>query len=208
MDLTDLIKGQISESLIDQLSGQLGGVDRQKTAAATEGVLSTLLGAMARNASTPQGASALNAALDRDHDGSILNDVIGMVTGQAANTNINSKAIDGAGILGHILGNRQSGAVDMVSKMSGLDSSKTGDLMSMLAPVVMGMLGKAKRENNLDASGISDVLGGFAKQQQSSNPAMSLITGFLDADGDGSILDDVAGMLGKGLLGGLFGRKR
>jgi hypothetical protein len=206
MDLTDLIKGQISESLIDQLSGQLGGVDRQKTAAATDGILSTLLGAMARNAATPQGASALNNALDRDHDGSILNDVIGMVTGQASN--VNSKAIDGSGILNHILGSRQSGAVDMVSKMSGLDSSKTGDLMSMLAPVVMGMLGKAKRENNLDAGGISDVLGGFAKQQQDQNPAMSLITGFLDADGDGSILDDVAGMLGKGLLGGLFGRKK
>lgn len=204
MDLTDLIKGQISDSLIEQLSGQLGGVDRQKTAAATEGILSTLLGAMARNASTPQGASALNNALDRDHDGSVLNDIMGMVTGQASTTN--SSTLNGSGILNHILGSRQSGAVDMVSKMSGLDSSKTGDLMSMLAPVVMGMLGKAKRENNLDASGISDVLGGFAKQQQSSNPAMSLITGFLDADGDGSILDDVAGMLGKGLLGGLFGR--
>lgn len=206
MDLTDLIKGQISESLIDQLAGQLGGVDRQKTAAATDGILSTLLGAMARNASTPQGASSLNAALDRDHDGSLLNDVMGMVTGQASNTN--NRAANGSGILNHILGNRQGGAVDMVSKMSGLDSSKTGDLMTMLAPVVMGMLGKAKRENNLDANGISDVLGGFAKQQQSSNPAMSLITGFLDADGDGSILDDVAGMLGKGLLGGLFGGKK
>jgi hypothetical protein len=207
MDLTDLIKGQISESLIDQLAGQLGGVDRQKTAAATDGILTTLLGALARNASTPQGASALNNALDRDHDGSILNDVMGMVTGQAS-SNVSSKAIDGSGILNHVLGNRQGGAVDMVSKMSGLDASKTGDLMSMLAPVVMGMLGKAKRENNLDANGVSDVLGGFAKQQQSSNPAMSLITGFLDADGDGSILDDVAGMLGTGLLGGLFGRKK
>lgn len=207
MDLTDLIKGQISESLIDQLSGQLGGVDRQQTAAATDGILSTLLSAMARNAATPQGASALNNALERDHDGSVLEDIMGQVLGQGTRSTTNSRAINGEGILGHILGNRQSGAVDMISKMSGLDSGKTGNLMAMLAPVVMGMLGKAKRENNLDATGITDVLGGFAKQQQSKNPAMSLITGFLDADGDGSIVDDVAGMLGKGLLGGLFGRK-
>ncbi|MEL7220859.1 MAG: DUF937 domain-containing protein [Bacteroidota bacterium] len=208
MDLTDLIKGQISESLIDQLSGQLGGVDRQTTANATEGILSTLLGAMARNASTPQGASSLNNALERDHDGSVLDDIMGQVLGGASSNTANNRALNGAGILNHILGSRQSGAVDMISKMSGLDSSKTGDLMTMLAPVVMGMLGKTKRQNNLDAGGISDLLGGFAKQQQSQNPTMSLITGFLDADGDGSIIDDVAGMLGKGLLGGLFGGRK
>ena len=67
MDLTSLIQGQVSEALIDQLAGQLGGADRGQTAAATSGILSTLLGAMARNASTPDGAAALNNALERDH---------------------------------------------------------------------------------------------------------------------------------------------
>lgn len=95
----------------------------------------------------------------------------------------------------------------MTSPVSGLESNKTGDLMTMLAPVVMGMLGKAKRENNLDASGISDVLGGFAKQQKDTNPMMGMITKMLDADGDGSIVDDVLGMLGKGVMGGLFGKR-
>lgn len=205
MDLTSLIQSQVSEGLIDQLSNQLGGADRQKTAAATTGILSTLLGAMARNASTPDGATALNKALERDHDGSVLNDIMGMVTGQ--NNNVNARTVNGSGILTHILGNRQGGAVDMISKMSGLDNSQTGNLMSMLAPVVMGMLGKAKREQNLDSGGLTDLLTGFAKKEQSSNPAMSIITGFLDADGDGSIIDDVAGMLGKGLLSGLFKRR-
>ena len=206
MDLTSLIQSQVSEGLIEQLAGQLGGTDRKQTATAASGILTTLLGAMARNASTPDGAAALNNALERDHDGSILDDVMGMVTGQ--NANVNARAANGSGILNHILGNRQGGAVDMISKMSGLDSSKTGDLMTMLAPVVMGMLGKAKREQGLDAGGVTDLLTGFAKKEQSSNPTMSLITGFLDADGDGSIIDDVAGMLGKGLLGGLFKRRR
>ncbi len=206
MDLTSLIQSQVSEGLIDQLAGQLGGADRGQTAAATTGILSTLLGAMARNASTPDGAAALNNALERDHDGSILDDVMGMVTGQ--NNAPSARTTNGTGILGHILGNRQGGAVDMISKMSGLNSGQTGDLMAMLAPVVMGMLGKTKRDQGLDAGGVTDLLTGFAKQEQSKNPAMSIITGFLDADGDGSIIDDVAGMLGKGLLGGLFKRRR
>ncbi len=205
MDLTSLIQSQISSGLIEQLSQQLGGVEKEKTAAATTGILASLLGAMAKNASTPDGAAALNNALEKDHDGSILNDVIGMVTGQAAPAN--DRAVNGAGILNHVLGGKQGGVVDMISKMSGLESNKTGDLMTMLAPVVMGMLGKAKRENNLDASGISDVLGGFAKQQKDTNPMMGMVTKMLDADGDGSIVDDVLGMLGKGVMSGLFGKK-
>lgn len=205
MDLTSLIQSQLSEGLIDQLSNQLGGVDKEKTTAATSSILTTLLGAMARNASTPDGAAALNNALEKDHDGSILDDVMGMVTGQRSIDN--ERAVNGSGILNHVLGNRQGGAIDMISKMSGLDASKTGSLMTTLAPIVMGMLGKAKREQGLDQGGLTDLLTGFTKKEQGSNPAMSLITGFLDADGDGSIIDDVAGMLGKGLLGGLFKRK-
>ncbi|MEM1215077.1 MAG: DUF937 domain-containing protein [Bacteroidota bacterium] len=214
MDLTNLIQGAISPQLIEQLAGQIGGADRQQTAAATEGIVDILMGAMARNASTPQGASALDNALQRDHDGSILGDLMSAMAGGATNRAsgqisgpLNERTMNGSGILEHILGNRKSGAADVISKMSGLDSNKTGNLMAMLAPVIMGMLGKAKRENNLDAGGVSDLLGGYAKQQQQQNPAMSILTGFLDADGDGSIIDDVAGMLGKGLLGGLFGRK-
>ncbi len=204
MDLSNLIQSQLTDGLIDQLSSQLGGADRAQTTAAATGVLSTLMGAMARNASTPDGAAALNNALEQDHDGGILDDVMGMLGGQS---NANSRTTNGAGILNHILGDRQSGAVDMISKMSGLNGGDTGNLMSMLAPVVMGMLGKAKRQNNLDAGGVSDLLSGFAKKEQASNPVMGLITGFLDADGDGSIIDDVAGMLGKSLLGGMFGKK-
>lgn len=216
MDLTSLIQSSITPQLIEQLAGQLGGTDRTQTAAATEGVIDILMGAMARNTSTPDGASALDNALSRDHDGSILNDLMGTLLGGGGSTNrpsgqitgpLNERTMNGSGILEHILGSRQGGAADMISKMSGLDSSKTGNLMAMLAPVIMGMLGKAKKENNLDAGGLSDLLGGYARQQQQQNPAMSILTGILDADGDGSIVDDLAGMLGKGLLGGLFGRR-
>ena len=206
MDLAKLIQGQVSEGLIDQLTSQLGdGASREQTATATSSILSTLMGAMARNASTPDGASSLNNALEKDHDGGVLENLMGMLGGQE--TAAPSRTMNGSGILGHILGGQQGGAVDMISKMSGLSNGNTGNLMATLAPMVMGMLGKAKRESNLDAGGVSDLLSGFAKKEQASNPAMSLITGFLDADGDGSIIDDVAGMLGKGLLGGLFGKK-
>ena len=201
----DLLQGHLSDDFVDQLSNQIGGADREQTEAAASGVMTTLVSALARNASTNQGASALSNALDRDHDGSILDDVMGMLTGNAQVNN--DRMLNGSGILNHVLGNKQSGAVDMISKLSGLDSSKTGSLMTMLAPVIMGALGKAKQQQGLDMAGIASLLSGTVSAQQQQNPTMNLVTSFLDADGDGSIVDDVANM-GMKILGGFFGRKK
>ncbi len=203
-NLLELLSSQLDDNLIDNLSAQIGGADRQQTATAAQGIMSTLIGGLAKNASTPEGASSLANALDRDHDGSILNDLMGMLGGQVQPQN--ASTVNGAGIIKHILGDRQGGAIDMISKMSGLDSNKTGNLMTMIAPMVMGMLGKQKQQNGLDVGGLMNMLNGTVTQQkQSGNPLMDMATRFLDKDGDGSAIDDIAGMVGKGLLGKLFG---
>ena len=81
--------------------------------------------------------------------------------------------------------------------------------MTMLAPILMGALGKTKRQQGLDVGGLANLLTGTVTQQRQSaqNPTMGLVTRFLDQDGDGSIADDVAN-IGMKLLGGLFGRKK
>lgn len=204
MNLMDFMQGHLSEGMIDQLSQQIGGADKQKTEAAASGIMTTLMGALAKNASTPDGANALSNALDRDHDGSVLDNLMDIMQGNQQPQN--SKAVNGAGILNHVLGNKQNSAVNMISKMSGLDNNKTGSLMTMLAPVIMASLGKAKRTNGLDAAGIASLLSGTVSQQKQSNPTMSLVTQFLDSDGDGSIVDDVAN-IGMKFLGGLFKKR-
>ncbi|MCB0611783.1 MAG: DUF937 domain-containing protein [Phaeodactylibacter sp.] len=204
-NLMDILQGSLSSGMVEQLSQQLGGADKQQTAAAASGIVTTLMGALAKNASSTEGAQALNNALERDHDGSILDDVMGMLTGNAQVNN--DRMLNGSGILNHVLGNKQSGAIDMISKLSGLDSSKTGSLMTMLAPVIMGALGKTKQQQGLDVAGITSLLSGTVSAQKQQNPTMNLVTSFLDADGDGSIVDDVANM-GMKILGGFFGRKK
>ena len=77
----------------------------------------------------------------------------------------------------------------------------------MLAPLVMGMLGKNQRQQGLDIGGLTDLLGGERKAAQKRAPeAVDLIGSLLDSDGDGSVTDDLA-KLGGNLLGGLFGGK-
>ncbi len=203
-DLMNLLQGQFSDNMVNFLSQQVGADDHEKTEAAAAGIVSTLIGALANNASTPEGAQSLNNALERDHDGSVLDDLVGMLSGNAHPQN--PKALDGPGILSHLLGDRQSGAVDMISRVSGLDSSKVGNLMALLAPVVMGTLGKTKKEQGLGMDDIAGLLTQTKVRQAEQNPTMALITRFLDQDGDGSIVDEVAGM-GMKILSGFFKRK-
>ncbi|MBK7873170.1 MAG: DUF937 domain-containing protein [Saprospiraceae bacterium] len=204
MDLMDLLQGQFSDNVVNFLSEQIGGEDHEKTEAATEGIVSTLIGALAKNASTPEGANALNNALERDHDGGILDDLMGMLSGNQQPTT--QKTLDGAGILWHLLGDRQSSAANMIGQMSGMDSGKVSSLMTMLAPVVMGVLGKTKKQQGLDVADLAGLLTQTKVQQANQNPTMALITRFLDQDGDGSIMDEVASM-GMKMLTGFFRRK-
>lgn len=198
-NLLDLLQGQLGGAVMDQLSNQLGA-KKEETAAATDGIISMLTTALAKNAATPEGASALANALDNDHDGSILDNLGDLMSG-----NLNSRAANGAGILKHILGGKQANAIDVISQMSGLSSGKTGNLMTILAPMVLGMLGKEKRTNNLDTTGISDILTRSVKSATNKRQEMNLIEKFIDQDGDGSIMDDLANM-GMKMFGNMFKR--
>jgi hypothetical protein len=203
MDLMGLLQGQLSEQVLGQLSQQTGA-SPQQTQTAAEGIFSTLLGGLAKNAANG-GAEGILNALNKDGHQSILGDVMGMVMGggQAAG------ASNGAGILGHILGGQQQGAAQVISQASGVSQNGVADMMIKLAPLVMGALGQANQQGGgLNANALAGLLGGAVQQQQqNANPLMAMATRFLDKDGDGSAVDDIMGMVGSKLLGGMFGNK-
>lgn len=201
MDLMSLLQGHLTEDVVNQLSQQTGAAPEQ-TATAAQGIFSTLISGLAKNASTENGASGILSALDTDHDGSILNDVMGLISGMQGRG-----ATNGAGILNHVLGGQQQNAAQMVSQTSGVSQSGVMDMMIKLAPMVMGVLGQQnQQQGGLNASALSGLLGN-AVQTQSSNPLMQMATRFLDKDGDGSAMDDIMSMVGSKLLGGMFGGK-
>ncbi len=201
-NLIDLIKGQLTDSVMDQISGKLGA-DRQQTDVATDNILATLIEGLAKNTQDEKSAAGLANALEKDHDGSLLENLHDLIEGKAQQTN--PRAANGAGILKHILGGNQSNMVDVISGLSGLGAGKTGNLMTMLAPIVLQMLGKQKRQQNLDTGGLANILAGTLNQTRQTQGGASggLLKSLLDRDGDGSIVDDVAGMV----IGKLFGRK-
>ena len=199
----DMLQSQLTPQLLGYLSKSIGGEDQDKTATAANGIFSVLINALSRNAAAPEGASGLLSALDRDHDGSILDDAVGLLSGMRSSEN--SNMLNASGILKHVLGGNQGNVVSNISKVSGLDAMDVGSLMMKLAPLVMGVLGKQKQSTGLDASGLFDLLKGSTQAQVKQNPQASIFEKILDRDGDGSIMDDVAS-IGFKTLGNLFRR--
>jgi hypothetical protein len=192
-DLAGMLIGMLGSGELDKLGGQLG-VDSASTQKAVGAAVPLLLSALGKNAASPQGAEALLGALSRDHDGSVL-DNVGAALGSGA------LGKDGAAILGHVLGNKQSAVAAGIGQASGLTADTSGQLLAMLAPLVMGSLGKTQRQSGLDAAGLASMLGG---QREQANAGLGGLAGLLDMDGDGDATNDIL-KIGKKLLGGLFG---
>jgi len=199
--ILDLLSQSLGSGAVQQVGRQLG-LDPGTASKAVSGAVPMLVSALANNAQQRGGAESLLAALDRDHDGSVLDDVAGFL-GQGA-----PAQSAGAGILKHALGSRNDAAAQGLSKLAGIDTSKAGSVLAMLAPLVMGALGRAKRQQRLGPSDLGQMLG-RERQRMASEDAgvMGMISGLLDRDGDGSVGDDVARM-GAGLLGKFFGSGR
>ncbi len=208
--ILDLLNSDLGKTIISGVAGQTNQ-PQNKTQDVLTMALPVLMKAMQRNASTPQGAEGLMGALSGKHDGSILDNLGGLFGGGVDEAVTN----DGDKILGHILGGKRQGVEQVIGQKSGIDAGSVGNILKVAAPILMGMLGKQTRQNKVSsANGLGDLLGGLlggnsAQQEQ------SFLESILDADGDGSVVDDVAGMvlggskkqggLG-GLLGGLFGK--
>ncbi|MFQ3581562.1 MAG: DUF937 domain-containing protein [Chloracidobacterium sp.] len=182
--MSDLIGGllqQLAGPALSRLS-QTIGADEAATSKAVAVAVPLLVGALARNTVQPEGAQALHQAVVKDHDGSILDDVVGFLGGGQAGS--------GAGILRHVLGEQRPAVEQNLAQAAGLAPTAAGQMLELLAPVVMGWIGLTQRQQGLDASGVANLLSGQAKATPGN--VLGALNTLLDADKDGSALDDVA----------------
>ncbi|MGH1488221.1 MAG: DUF937 domain-containing protein [Acidimicrobiales bacterium] len=183
--LVDGILGQLGPAGMAQIAKSLGA-DEGAVGSAVGAALPAIIAGMANNARQPSGAESLANALN-DHSPSIFDSLGGLLGGGGA--------ADGAKILGHVLGGRQPSVAENLAGQSGLDVGMIMKLLPILAPLVMGYLSKQKQEQGLDAGGLGAVLGQERKQVEAQKPGLGGLASILDADGDGSIVDDILGKL-------------
>src|SRR5688572_26960619 len=192
--ILDAVRQQLGPDTIQQMSSAVGA-DPAATSSAISLALPALLGGLSRNAAQPDGAAALDTALNA-HDGGILDNLGGLLGGGGGGI--------GGKILGHIFGGRRSTVEQGVGRASGLDAAQVAQLMAMLAPIVMGVLGRMKQKKGLDANRLPDVLQQSRAQAEQETPGLG---GLLDSNNDGNVADDLLRM-GTSALGGMFGNKR
>ena len=197
--LFEQLAQQLSGPAMDQISQQIGA-DRGVVEQAVPTALATIMGGLARNTQSPSGAEALLGALTRDHDGSILDSLGGFLG--------NPQGGPGEAILGHVLGSKRPAVETGLGRSTGLSAGQIGQLMTMLAPLVMGFLGRNQRQTKLDSGGLADLLRGERKGIESmATQGGGVLGNILDSDGDGKIADDVAS-LGAGLLKSFLKNRR
>lgn len=194
--LVDELMAQLQGAPLQQMAQQLGTSPAQAQDA-VGAALPLLLGALGRNAAQPQGAMDLFGALQRDHGGGAdLGGLLGSLLGGGGGPQ------DGAAILGHIFGGNQQRAEAGLGQATGLGAN-AGQLLQMLAPIVMSFLAQRMQSGGMDADGLGQVLGQErARVQQQGGLGGGLLGSLLDQDGDGQVgLGDLL-KIGGGLMGG------
>lgn len=185
-DLFEMIISQLGNDTVDRMSARVNE-NPSNTQKAIQNAIPILVNALARNSSSSEGASSLLNALTKDHDGSILEDMTGFLT--------NPAVANGAGILKHVLGGNRNKVENYLSKSSGISLSSAGNILEMLAPILMGFLGKQNRSSGT-GGGIIDILQSVLNKGQAADPQQqakqeSIFNKLLDKDDDGSIADDI-----------------
>ena len=185
--ITQIITQKVAGAAAGQLAQRLG-ISEGTAQTAVQLAVPVIIAALARNASQPQGAQDLHQAVASDHDGSILDQLTSYLG--------NPQAANGSGILGHVLGGDRPAVESNLALATGMDQNSAGNLLEMVAPLVMGAVGREQQQNGLDPNGLSQ----FLAQQQQAQPAdpgiMGSISSMLDSNRDGSVTDDLSRIAG------------
>jgi hypothetical protein len=176
MDLLQMILNAQGGNAVNNL-GERFGLSQEQTSSAVASLLPALMKGMQQNVQQDGGLDSLLGALSGGNHERYVDDR-DAIFGEAP-------IQEGNGILGHLLGSK-----DVSRQVAGAAAERTGvgaDILKQMLPVVasmmMGAVSKQTQRGQMAASGGG---GGI----------MDMLTPMLDRDGDGSAIDDIAGMLG------------
>ena len=232
--LVDSVMNHLGDAQIAQIAQQLG-TDPDSARNAIEHALPLIVGGMAQQASTPAGADSLHNAL-ADHAGNSVSDILGGLLGGGAgggglggmlgsvlggggagpggmggagSAGMGGGLMSGIGgaILGHIFGNNANAANQGLGQATGLGTQNAGQLLAILAPIVMAVLAKHTQQQGLSPGGLGSVLGQQGQQiQQQGGLAGGLLNAVLGHNGGGNF--DLSSVLaGAGGLLNTLGRR-
>ena len=198
MNLIDLITGNAGTQVASQAENKFGISKNQVIALMAVAAPLVISYLRKKSQDDPNEAEALNNALDKDHDGSILDDP----------SQVEARQQEGGSILDHIFGGQKSQVENQLSQNTGISMDKIGPILAMIAPLIMGFIGKEKQSSGINSGGglgdlLAGILGGAHNQAQNepANPLNDILGSVLgggSSQSTGNPLNDILG----GVLGG------
>lgn len=178
MNLMDMILNGQNGDVVRQVANSLQ-LDEGQARSAMGSLIPALTRGIGKEASSPQGLEDLIGALGRGNHRQYMDN--------PASLGDQAAVVDGNGILGHIFGSKDVSrqVASRAAESTGVDSGILKKMLPMLASAAMGALAS----KGLGA-------GAGANQPSGGQDAGigSLLNSFLDADKDGSAMDDILGM--------------
>jgi hypothetical protein len=181
MNVLETILAAQNGGAVQQLGRQFG-VDDDQAAAALSALVPALAAGFLRNVQHEGGLASLGSALASGRHAGYLDD-LGSLQGPEV-------IADGNGILGHVFGSKDVSR--QVAARAAQSSGVGPDLLRQMLPVVAAMvMGSMSKQANAKpaAAGAGAGLPGSG--------LMDMLGPMLDTNRDGSMMDDVAGMLSK-----------
>ena len=211
MNLLDMIMSAQGGASAQQAGAQLG-LNQQQSQSAIAALLPAISSALKQNTANPQGLAGLLGALQGGQHEQYLDNP--QMLGQPQTVN------DGNAILGHLFGSKDvSRAVaGHAAQKTGIGADVLKKLLPLVATMAMGSLSKQTKAPTMQSaltgmamqhlmggqkkSGLGAILGAVTgangrqqrQTQQTHQQGMGIIGKLLDADGDGSMMDDVLKM--------------
>ena len=186
--LQDIVSGQ-NGAIVSQLASQFG-LDGQQVESAIGQLVPALARGVRNNSRSNDGLQSLMNALQTGNHQRYIE--------QPEALSAQDTITDGNAILGHLFGSKEVSreVASRAAEQTGIGSSVLKQMLPVLATAVMGSLSKQTQSSGSPLQGLlSQFLGGGSSS--ASSDMMGMLGSFLDADKDGSCLDDVMGMLAK-----------
>ena len=185
MNLLDSILTAKGGGAVSQLAEQFG-LPEDQTASAIQNLVPALAGGLQRNI-TQGGLDDVLAALTKGQHQRYLDDPSSLVSEEVRD--------DGNKILGHVLGSKDVSrqVAAQASQRTGISESILKQMLPAVASLAMGALSKGTTSSGPSAAGIGNMAS--AALSGRGNDILGLLTPLLDRNADGSVKDDILGLV-------------
>jgi OmpA-OmpF porin, OOP family len=157
VNLLEILKEHLSSDVVSNLASLLGE-SAENTTSAVSNALPALLAGLAEKSSDENALSGLfNLIINDNHDGGVLSNLGALSHGGDETTSL---IADGGKLLSTLFGEKVGGISNLIAELSGISGKSSESLLGFVTPVVLGLIGKTLKLQQIDtASGLSGLLG-------------------------------------------------